>query len=86
MKLIAVKNHERCLAIGLETGFCERGAIPPFGSVYHVHTLVDESLADDEEIVFQAETHDESIRMTYHDFEIVEHPLRGDFTYHISMT
>ncbi len=63
---------------------CERGAIPPFGSVYHVHTLVDESLAEDEKIVFQAETHDEAIRMTYHDYEIVEHPLRGDFTYHVS--
>ena len=63
---------------------CERGAIPPFGSVYHLHTLVDESLAEDEKIVFQAETHDEAIRMTYHDYEIVEHPLRGDFTYHVS--
>lgn len=64
---------------------CERGAIPPFGSVYHVHTLVDEALAEDEKIVFQAETHDEAIRMSYHDYEIIEHPLRGDFTYHLSM-
>jgi Ala-tRNA(Pro) deacylase len=63
---------------------CERGAIPPFGSVYHLHTLVDDALAEDKEIVFQTETHDEAIRMTYHDYEGVEHPLRGDFTYHSS--
>ena len=64
---------------------CERGSIPPFGSVYRVNTLVDESLAQDEEIVFQAGTHEEAIRMSYHDYEVVEHPLRGDFTYHGSM-
>lgn len=62
---------------------CERGAIPPFGSVFHLHTLVDDTLAEDEEIVFQTEKHDESIRMNYRDYEFVEHPLRGDFTYHV---
>jgi Ala-tRNA(Pro) deacylase len=63
---------------------CERGAIPPFGSVYHIDTLVDDTLAQDEQIVFQAGTHEDAIRMTYHDYEVVEHPLRGDFTYHAS--
>ena len=42
---------------------CERGAIPPFGSVYHLPTLVDESLAEDEQIVFEAHNHKEAIRM-----------------------
>lgn len=63
---------------------CERGAIPPFGSIYRLHTLVDDTLAEDERIVFQSGTHDESIRMTYHDYENIEHPVRGDFTYHAS--
>ena len=62
---------------------CERGAMPPFGSVFHLHTLVDETLAEDDNIVFQAGTHEDSIRMAYHDYEVVEHPLRGDFAYHV---
>jgi Ala-tRNA(Pro) deacylase len=32
---------------------CERGAMPPFGSLYHLPTLVDESLTQDEEITFE---------------------------------
>jgi Ala-tRNA(Pro) deacylase len=58
---------------------CEVGAIPPFGSQYHVHTLVDESLADDEQIVFEAQNHEEAIRMSYRDFEQIEHPIKGRF-------
>ena len=58
---------------------CERGAIPPFGSLYHVPTLVDESLADDEQIVFEAQNHEEAIRMSYRDYETVEHPVHGRF-------
>jgi Ala-tRNA(Pro) deacylase len=58
---------------------CERGAMPPFGSLYHLDTLVDESLAEDEKIVFEAQTHEEAIRMTYRDFESLEHPHKGCF-------
>src|SRR5438552_623318 len=31
---------------------CERGALPPFGSLYSLPTVVDEALAADEQIVF----------------------------------
>jgi Ala-tRNA(Pro) deacylase len=58
---------------------CERGAIPPFGSLYQVPTLVDESLTQDEEIVFEGQTHDEAIRMRFRDYESVEHPRLGHF-------
>jgi Ala-tRNA(Pro) deacylase len=58
---------------------CERGAMPPFGSLYQVPTVVDESLAGDEEIVFEGQSHDEAIRMTYRDYEAVEHPRVGHF-------
>ena len=58
---------------------CERGAMPPFGSLYHLETLVDDSLAEDEEIVFEAQTHEDAIRMSYRDFETVEHPRHGHF-------
>ena len=58
---------------------CERGAIPPFGSLYQVPTVVDESLAQDDEIVFEGQTHDEAIRMRFRDYEAVEHPRLGHF-------
>ena len=58
---------------------CERGAMPPFGSLYDLPTLVDESLAEDDQIVFEGQDHEEAIRMSYRDFEAVEHPRMGHF-------
>jgi Ala-tRNA(Pro) deacylase len=58
---------------------CERGVVPPFGSLYHLPTLVDEALAADEEIVFEGQNHEEAIRMTYRDYTAVEHPRLGHF-------
>jgi Ala-tRNA(Pro) deacylase len=60
---------------------CERGAVPPFGSFYNVPTLMDETLAADEQIVFEGQTHEEAIRMTYRDYEALEHPRHGRFAY-----
>lgn len=53
---------------------CELGAMPPFGNLYGLDTYVTPSLADDEEIAFNAGTHTELIRMPYRDFERVVHP------------
>jgi Ala-tRNA(Pro) deacylase len=61
----------------------ERGAIPPFGSLGGMATVVDESLAEDEEIVFEGQDHREAIRMKYRDFEELEHPNKGDFSCHV---
>ena len=47
---------------------CELGAMPPFGSLYNLAVYVDESLAADEAIVFNAGTHRDAIRMRYDDF------------------
>jgi len=47
---------------------CELGAMPPFGALYDLPVYVDESLAADEAIVFNAGTHREAIRMRYDDF------------------
>lgn len=60
---------------------CERGAIPPFGSLYQLRTVVDESLLRDEAIVFEAQNHEEAIRMKYCDYEAMEHPRMGHFAY-----
>ena len=58
---------------------CETGALPPFGSLYHLPTIVDDSLTQDERIVFDAQCHDEAIRMTFRDFQFLEHPRIGHF-------
>jgi Ala-tRNA(Pro) deacylase len=47
---------------------CELGAMPPFGSLYNLPVYVDESLAADDAIVFNAGTHRDAIRMRYDDF------------------
>jgi Ala-tRNA(Pro) deacylase len=48
---------------------CEVGAMPPFGSLYGMNTYVAESLTEDEEIVFNAGSHTELIRLPYDVFE-----------------
>ena len=54
---------------------CEFGILLPFGSQYGVMTLVDSSLANEDEIVFEGSTHHESIRMKFADFCRLESPL-----------
>lgn len=53
---------------------CELGAEPPFGLLYSLRVLVDESLTHDEEISFCAGTHRESLRLRYSDFSRLEEP------------
>jgi len=54
---------------------CELGALPPFGSQYDMKTMVDQSLAEDEYIFFEGDTHHEAIRMKFEDFRRIEQPL-----------
>ncbi len=54
---------------------CEIGALPPFGSQYGMRTLVDGSLAEDDNIYFEGNTHHEAIRMKFADFRRIEQPL-----------
>ena len=53
---------------------CELGAMPPFGNLYEVPVIVDDALALDEEICFNAGTHTELIRMSYADFDALVKP------------
>jgi Ala-tRNA(Pro) deacylase len=53
---------------------CEVGAEPPFGSLYGMPVIVDSSLADEDEIVFRAGSHEEAIQMAYADFARLERP------------
>jgi len=44
---------------------CEAGAMPPLGPLYHQRVFIDTSLADDVEVVFNAGTHVDAVRMRY---------------------
>jgi Ala-tRNA(Pro) deacylase len=58
---------------------CELGAMPPFGNLYRIPVYVDRSLTEDEEIVFQAGTHSDAIRMRYWDFAALVFPVVEKF-------
>lgn len=58
---------------------CELGAMPPFGILYGLPVYVDQSLTEDEQIVFQAGTHSEAIRMRYQDFAALVFPVLAEF-------
>ncbi|HKM68326.1 MAG TPA: YbaK/EbsC family protein [Candidatus Acidoferrum sp.] len=58
---------------------CELGAMPPLGEIYGLAVYVDESLAGDKEILFNAGTHRDAIRMKYDDFVSIAKPVVGAF-------
>ena len=58
---------------------CERGAMPPLGPLYKQLVYVDETLAADEQIVFNAGTHADAVSMRYEDYAAIAHPIVGRF-------
>lgn len=58
----------------------ELGAMPPFGNLYDMAVYVDEALARDERIAFNAGTHSELIQLDYADFERLAQPTVANFT------
>ncbi|MEW6637919.1 MAG: YbaK/EbsC family protein [Actinomycetota bacterium] len=58
---------------------CEVGAMPPFGNLYGVPVYVEESLTEDEIIVFRAGTHTETMSVGYADFERLVEPAVAAF-------
>jgi len=53
---------------------CDPGAMPPFGNLYGMDVYVAASLAEDEEIAFNAGSFTELVRMSYRDFERLVQP------------
>ena len=89
MRKVADVLHTRSAALADETELArlfpdsEVGAEPPFGNLYNLPTLVDEHLAQDEEIVFQAGSHRSAIRMSFNDYAQVTHPSVADLAVHL---
>jgi len=53
---------------------CETGAMPPFGNLYGLTVFVEESLARDKQIVFNAGSHTELMQLAYEDFARLVQP------------
>ncbi len=53
---------------------CEVGGMPPFGNLWGMEVYVAKTLAEDEEIAFNAGSHTELIRLAYADFERLVEP------------
>lgn len=62
---------------------CDVGAEPPFGEWYKIPVVQDKTLADNDEIVFNAGTHTDAIQMKYSDWCQINHPIEGQFSIHI---
>ena len=58
---------------------CELGAMPPFGALYNLPVYMDESLAKDDEVVFNAGTHHDAVRVAYADFVRLAKPTICSF-------
>ena len=59
------------------------GAEPPFGNLYNVETVAEEHLLGEQEIVFQAGTHTDAVKMAWADYVKLAAPRVGQFGDHI---
>ena len=57
----------------------EVGAMSPFGNLYQVPVVVDRELGESEDIVFNAGSHTETLKMRYRDFTALAKPKSGAF-------
>src|ERR1041385_4497945 len=77
------KPIEKPVSLGKENDFKSLfanpaiGAMPPFGNLYGLPTYVDEHLAEQDYIVFEAGTHTDAIKMSYSDYEKIVRPKVG---------
>jgi len=57
----------------------EVGAIPPLGPLYKQRVFVDRKLTQETDVVFNAGTHTDGIRMPYAAFATIAQPVVGDY-------
>jgi Ala-tRNA(Pro) deacylase len=74
LELLADAAFARQAALADEEEFgdrfpdCQLGAMPPFGNLYGMDVYVADSLAEDDEIAFNAGSYTELVRMAYPDY------------------
>lgn len=62
---------------------CEIGAGPPFGELFGLEVLVDRVVSENEEIVFNAGTHTDTVKIKYQDFARLTKSKEVNFGEHI---
>jgi Ala-tRNA(Pro) deacylase len=62
---------------------CEVGAMPPFGNLNNLDVWVDEVLTEDKDIVFNAGSHVETLKIKYSDYARLVNPKVGQFSVHL---
>jgi len=86
LRRVAEALHEREVELANEAEMaelfpdCELGAEPPVGSMFHLMTVMDSQLEDDEYIVMQSGTHREAIKMRREDWEALCDPIVAPIT------
>ncbi len=59
---------------------CEPGAMPPFGNLWGMPVFACETLAEDEEIAFNAGSHTELVKLSFADFARLVEPKVARFS------
>jgi Ala-tRNA(Pro) deacylase len=62
---------------------CDTGAEPPFGNLFGIEVWVDSSLAENQEIVFNAGSFREAVHMRYDDYIRLVQPRVATFARHL---
>jgi len=62
---------------------CETGAEPPFGNLLDLDTVIDTALTKDAEIVFNAGSHWQTVKMRCDDYARLVHPRIAKFAEHV---
>lgn len=65
---------------------CEAGAMPPFGSMFNMPVLLDETLAATRFMAFTAGTHQDVLRMSASDYHALVNPLVAGFAVKVRET
>ena len=60
-------------------GDCELGAEPPIGRIFGLPTLMDDSLQTQQEVLFQAGTHQDAVAMSLQDYLRTAQPMVAHF-------
>ena len=77
---IKSKTGAKTISVATENEFqrkfkgCELGAMPPFGNLFDMDVLVDDSLSNVRHITFNAGTHLELVKLAFKDFNKLVHP------------
>lgn len=59
---------------------CEIGAEPPIGELFGIPTMMDESLSRQDEVLFQAGTHQDAVKMPFSDYIRITRPTVARFS------